>query len=514
MHVRYGLPQRLEAEEGAEEEEILESDSVEGILARVHRDRELDDRCSVEDWVSLSSSEIPGVDGILRARRRLDELRQKRRVRDGQAEIDEGEADAVETFDAEVEAWAQACAPLLNATSGESSGPSRASGYAIEVPCQSSDDCFEANAPICGDDDVCVGCDEVAGSDDACAALDPMRPVCERASCVECAATADERCREQSLVCDQVINQCVSCVEHEQCGDAACDLFAGRCFPEDAVVHVGSGQEFNMIGSAVESLEAGASGTIVIHQGNYNEAVSVDAARSVALLAAGGEVSDWYSDEGPQLTVLDGSVTVDGLHLVGNPVYPGLHVQGGTAWVDRTYIIQNEFGVRVFGANLMMRNSMVGALSALDASAVEIYSSAVSILGSTVVGGDVLLGSAALECSKNSIVLIRNSVVAEYADFSVLCPDAQVSYSATTVPFDGSGNVEVGSVSSGWFVDALSGDFHLSDTGFSLFADIARWQEGDPIIDIDGDARPLIGGEPRPVFDGYPDYAGADVPPI
>lgn len=498
VHVRYGLPRALEAEG-----EVLGSDSVQGILARIQREQGLPEACSVEqglpEWLLGSMA----VEQILSARERLDELRKKRRIRDEQAYLDGDEADAVKAFEAEVDAWAQACGPEASGTDG-STRPSRSSGHALEVPCQSSDDCREPTTPICGDNEMCVGCDEVVDSDHACAVNDPMRPVCQGASCVECTTNADERCREQSLVCDQDVNQCVLCADHDQCGYAACDFFTGLCFPEDAVMRVGPSQQFASISEAVDLVEVGEQWTIIIHHGSYDEAVIVDGERNLALLAADDEVADWYSSDGPQLMVLDGSVIAEGLRMVGNSTYPGLQVQGGAAWVDRSYVVQNEFGVRTFGANLVMRNCMIGTLVGAN-SAVEIYSSAVSILSSTLVGGGALSAGAAIECSKSSIVFVRNSILVNYAGVSTLCPGAQVSYSATTAPFDNDmDNVSVGSVSNGWFVDGLSGDFHLHNDGALVFDGVAQWQTGDPATDIDGD--------PRPSVDGSPDYAGADVP--
>ena len=51
--------------------------------------------------------------------------------------------------------------------------------------------------------------------------------------------------------------------------------------------------------------------------------------------------------------------------------------------------------------------------------------------------------------------------------------------------------------------DLDGGNFHL-EANYSVFADIAQWQTGDPPWDIDH--------EDRPMTDGASDYAGADVP--
>ena len=55
-----------------------------------------------------------------------------------------------------------------------------------------------------------------------------------------------------------------------------------------------------------------------------------------------------------------------------------------------------------------------------------------------------------------------------------------------------------------WFMGYATGDFRLSTSGDTTFADVAEWREGDPPTDIDG--------HPRPTTDGQPDHAGADVP--
>ncbi len=49
---------------------------------------------------------------------------------------------------------------------------------------------------------------------------------------------------------------------------------------------------------------------------------------------------------------------------------------------------------------------------------------------------------------------------------------------------------DVGSYDETWFVAPATGDFHLSGAGQAEFADIADWDVGDPLADIDGDPRP------------------------
>ncbi len=63
-------------------------------------------------------------------------------------------------------------------------------------------------------------------------------------------------------------------------------------------------------------------------------------------------------------------------------------------------------------------------------------------------------------------------------------------------------NVDIGAAMPAWFVELGMNDFHLSAAGEGVFADIAMWQDGDPITDVDGDAIAL----------GAPSVPGYDQP--
>jgi hypothetical protein len=104
-----------------------------------------------------------------------------------------------------------------------------------------------------------------------------------------------------------------------------------------------------------------------------------------------------------------------------------------------------------------------------------------------------------LRCTTPVAVEIRNSIVVTQGGTppdELSCGSASVATSAT--------EVDVGNFVIGWFGNYNAGDFSLSGTGATTFADIAVWEAGDPATDIDGDLRPDV--------DGSPDYAGADVP--
>src|SRR5690606_21934680 len=132
-----------------------------------------------------------------------------------------------------------------------------------------------------------------------------------------------EACTGLTPACDEESNLCVPCTAHDQCGEAACNLYTGECLPGDAVVHVGGmGSDFLTISDAVASFGEGAQGTIVVHGGpSYNESAAVGGGRVLAFLAADGDLPEWIrtGQDTPQLTVNTGAtVLLDGIRLSSN----------------------------------------------------------------------------------------------------------------------------------------------------------------------------------------------------
>ncbi|MCX4248125.1 right-handed parallel beta-helix repeat-containing protein [Paraliomyxa miuraensis] len=315
-------------------------------------------------------------------------------------------------------------------------------------------------------------------------------------------------------MCDDATSTCVPCTEHGQCGEAACNLFTGACLPGDAVVHVGAGEKYGTLSAAVMSFAAGAEGTIIVHAGDYNESVTVDGGRVLAFLAAElGPTVDpprWVRNSGmtPQLTITDATVVMDGIQVSGNQsnIPPGVRVDGGRAWLDRSRIVINLGGgiVAQNASELVLRNCFVGGDQS-DVDAVMIDGSTASVLYTTVGGGNGSFGMArALSCTAGSDVTIRNSILAALDDIPELaCSMATVSYSASETAIMGADNVTLGPVQAGWFAGYPTGDFTLASPPVQL-TNAAQWEDGDPPSDIHGDLRPTI--------DGSADYAGADVP--
>ncbi|MCX4239113.1 hypothetical protein [Paraliomyxa miuraensis] len=265
-------------------------------------------------------------------------------------------------------------------------------------------------------------------------------------------------------------------------------------------MHVGPGQTYTTIGAAVSSFDMMTEGTIIVHQANYDEAVTVDGGRVLALLANAGDTPTLALIAGgaPQITVGDATVLLDGLRLSGNADDVGLVVDGGQAWVDRTRIVQNSGGglVAQNAAELTLRNCFVGG--GTDVIGVEVVDASASVLYSTISASTFGM-TPALSCTTPLAVDVRNSIIVSQGGTS---PDELSCAAATIVATATEANV--GPFSAGWFVNFNGGDYHLTASGTSAFADVANWNTGDPSTDIDGD--------PRPSIDGTADHAGADVP--
>ncbi|MEX1366535.1 MAG: hypothetical protein AB1Z98_25650 [Nannocystaceae bacterium] len=198
-----------------------------------------------------------------------------------------------------------------------------------------------------------------------------------------------------------------------------------------------------------------------------------------------------------------GVAIVDRMRIANNFGAAGVEVDGGLAWLDRTWIVENTEEARAFnGAELVLRNCVIGGGGTVRALRVE-SSATARIEYSLLVGGPL---NYSLSCNGASSVTARNSIIVTDVGNAILCPEASLSHCATTEVWDGNanGNTDVGDVQSAWFVDEASGEYHLSDIGIALFDDVALWQTGDPTTDIDGD--------PRTTIDGTSDDAGADIP--
>lgn len=390
-------------------------------------------------------------------------------------------------------------------------GPEPATAGAMA--CISDEDCSDPHAPFCAMiQGTCVGCEAMPDPDAACARRDHTQPLCVGGTCVQCTPASAAECDALGLVCDPEAHVCTACVEHEQCGSGACELVEGRCFPSDAVVLEvdDAGAGLPSVGAAVAAIPDGGVGIIRIHArpggAAYLGTPVIDGGKTIALLAAdGGSPSLRGAFAGnPALRVDGGETTVylDRLVLRGTDDGRGLVVDGGTAWVDRSRIVQNEGGgvLAVAGASLTLRTSFVGG-GVSDVAAVEVNGASARVEYATLGGGS---GAArALACDAHADVEVRNSVLVAQSGGDAIDCDGTFEYDATELDLGGT-NVGVGPMSTQWFAGYGQGNLWLTTEGDATFAGIAHWSEGDPGADIDGD--------PRPSGHGARDHAGADVP--
>jgi hypothetical protein len=366
--------------------------------------------------------------------------------------------------------------------------------------CVSSRECSDRGTPIC-EDEVCVACTDAADGDAACASKDAGSPACgSDGACVECTDGNPSACAGETPVCDVAGSTCVGCTYHEQCAGeplGACDMATGACF-EGCVIEVdGDG------GADTTTIEAAlADGCVVIvHEldggADYNETLEVDGL-TVALLGAPGE-SPVVQGTGGSATLSvggDANVYVQELTFSLNGSAEGVAVDAASVWLDRSRVVQNTGGgiTVAGGGTATVRNCFVGG-DVSDIAAIDVAGSTAAILYSTLGGG---FGSAAaLRCDGASMVDIRNALlVARTDDPELDCVTDSVTRTIT--------EADVGDMSTGWFGGYATGNFGLLPAAPDDILTAARWNTGDPAVDIDGQSRPDV--------DGTPDVAGADVP--
>lgn len=380
-------------------------------------------------------------------------------------------------------------------------------------PCTSDADCGDPAAPLCTPQGSCVACDGMPEADSACAGLDPAMPVCVDGECVQCSTTNVAACDASRWICDPEAHACIGCAAHEQCESGACELLEGRCFPPDVATLAVNGDgsaDYPNVGAAVAAIADGDMGIIQVHAldgGNaYLGALLIDGGKTIAVFAAEGEEPRFSGVLGGNALRVEGATTtvyLDRIRLMDTDVGRGLVVSRATAWVDRSRIVRNIGGgvLAEAGASVTIRNAFVGG-SIPDVAAVEVIGANARILYTTMGGG---LGHArALLCNAAATVDVRNSLLLAQTNEPEVACDATFERDAAELDLGGT-SVAVGPMRTAWFQGYPPGDFSLSDAGAGLLADVARWEEGDPAVDIDGDERPSGS-------DGELDHAGADVP--
>lgn len=413
--------------------------------------------------------------------------------------------------------------------------------------CMVDADCRSVRSPFCVEQ-VCTPCGSTPDPDARCAAKDPSSPLCIDDFCVQCSDTDDAACDEDHPICNTISNQCLPCTTHDQCpGDAACELFTGRCFPEDDVKWVNSaGQSCSIpnnslvgvgtiadpwcnVSGHLDDLPLGGFRTFrfVDFGGpdNYSESIQIDGNRRIALLGSNPDEPPRIDDVASvdpiiHVTSTSGAVYLHQVHLEKSGESAVVLENNGSLYATSVSI--RQFNARAIdasgGARLALVNSTVGTNSG-DVATVSIDDGDAYIAYSTIIGGS--FSAVALRCVSPASIRVRNSILLTRGGTppdEISCLFLDMTNSATEGNFAGEGNVAVGSFEliavDEWFADLSAADYHLQNDGPAVFADIAIRQASDfsgeppyyvePLTDIDGD--------PRPQTAGAMDYAGADRP--
>ncbi|MBK6923527.1 MAG: hypothetical protein IPH07_39430 [Deltaproteobacteria bacterium] len=378
--------------------------------------------------------------------------------------------------------------------------------------CAGDDECGGPGTPICIDQ-VCSPCE----SDAQCAAKDPANPACrDDGQCVQCTASNDDGCGGATPICDAAVNTCMGCAFHEQCPDSACRIATGECFDEADVHTVGAGQDFEDFTAAAGSLGAEMAVLRVASGVDFNEAIVLSGSSAVwAILDANPDDDTlplWARTSGNTSTLsidAGAEVYIQGISVSGNigsSMFPGIAVDNASLYLDRARVVQNAGGGISLdnGGYALVRNSFVGGNGngASDTPGLKCSDSDAVVLYTSLVRNDAI-NDDTLTCNAGSNVDVRNSLLLGRDPSSINC-NATVTYSVVDEMFAGTGNHQVAMLNNMWFVNVGASDFTPTAMGLAEFGDVAQWQSGDPLVDIDGDARPGV--------DGSADVAGADIP--
>ncbi|HWB79921.1 MAG TPA: hypothetical protein VG755_33380 [Nannocystaceae bacterium] len=376
--------------------------------------------------------------------------------------------------------------------------------------CEVDDDCNGAELCVDGE---CMWCTDAPDPDAACADASADAPYCDPTN--GCAACVPSACSEDTPACDPMVG-CVACTEHAQCPDSACHLMGpdvGRCFDIADVVEISALAEFE---TEIANVGAGVQRVFRItdslpDMGSYFVGGELAILGGPGIVLSGGYTNLFAMSEGSLLYIASVDITdgpnrairndgdglwLDDVTLADYPV--GILATVGETHLRRSRISASGAGSIAFdsafsdgAAALIAENSVVGP----GAESGLAVGGAVDLRYVTIVGNDT-----SISCELSASGTVRNSIVAGATDASISgC--SYLSWIDDAVDTASLGD-QIGAYDGDWFVNAPAADFHLSAAGQAAIGDIADWDDGDPLVDIDGDARPMD-------MDGYP---GVDEP--
>lgn len=388
----------------------------------------------------------------------------------------------------------------------------------------------------------CVDCGALE-----CNTVSPSLPFCDPGTGL-CAACL---CDDAAPVCDPELHKCSKCDAHTDCPDSACDLDSGACLPAAATLWVGGAgcsdagdgaKAIPLCGldEAFARIKNGAATSVALRVkgGDYTVGgpLHVPAGRLVALVSAddmkAGVAIDIASPTAPTLMVdAQGRLLLDGVS-VEQSSGDGLGCAQGVMWLDRLTVRgAADHGVTSEACTVTLRRSvLVGNKTAglqIVGGTLRVENSFISSNGNfEVPGGGVYLGDGAsldavyttfvdniaaagnpfsIACDADAAketVTLRNSIAINKGT-NTLCAGSSVATTAWTTPDPQASNIAVDFANLGMYLaaDANIVGVYRAIPGSQL-DDLAMWQDGDPRVDFDGDARPS--------GDKSPDFAGAD----
>ncbi|WP_143141171.1 hypothetical protein [Nannocystis exedens] len=373
---------------------------------------------------------------------------------------------------------------------------------------------------------------------------------CLDGTCVECIDSAD--CDGQA--CDPVDHVCRPCREHADCPETACELDDGLCFPRDSTSNVYIDPQLTCadqpctfdqpccsISQAMSQHQDATHVVVHLNPGTYATGLHLaQGGRRVALL--GNELVKITVEAEPavhlgvamQDLAIDSELYVSQIRIEGGQGSAAVRCKSSARlWLDDVEIV--AYGGRAIsasdcrvvvrrgqlalnlqaitvdeGTDLRLENTLVAhynmgaALEVGNASAAHLLYTTLGDVTQHAVGLFACLDGTAIVNARNS-ALLSHGVDDTFACAATALDLADSVVSAATLenPDTNTAFVDPGTVHL-LFNNWGGGDLHVAGNGGAL-AGAARWKQGDPRTDVDG--------EPRPTMDGAPDVAGGDRPP-
>jgi hypothetical protein len=269
------------------------------------------------------------------------------------------------------------------------------------------------------------------------------------------------------------------------------------------------------LAEAVANVGPGARGTIVVTAAPSASVEPMIVEAGTVLIVRGGGAPA-LRELGAVLVQDGAQLMLEGVHIGGVSGAPAIRCDGAAVWVDAAIVEGGDIGILAGACDVTVRRSRVHAATGagieagpgshlvVENTAITAGGPRVETASALVVDGAVaqvsyatIIGAArgpdaALRCTGEATVAVHSSIVAGAGSPSVACPALHDDYSWLDV---------IGAVGRGshaeplhadHFVDLSAGDVHLTARGALELSSTGQWVTGDPLVDLDGDARPGV----------------------